>query len=119
MALHGSHIPRIVARRQPSPPPSPIDHQVALSLSPFLLKYVSILAKKSRIRNHFSAQDSAVRVLRCRSAFTTVVPTARPTSSGGSKTSAAELLISGRAAITLYASNSIRRDVRPTLVMRP
>src|SRR5579885_3551499 len=44
MALHGSHIPRIVARRQPSPPPSPIDHQVALSLSPFLLKYISILA---------------------------------------------------------------------------
>src|SRR5579884_2889389 len=40
MALHGSHIPRIVARRQPSPPPSPIDHLVALSLPPFLLKYI-------------------------------------------------------------------------------
>ncbi len=77
--------------------------------------------------SRFLAVSSPVQIQRLTSSVylrflslgVTQVPEARQTTAGGSRTSAALSPISGRAAMTLRASNSILRDVLPVCTMRP
>ena len=55
---------------------------------------------------------------RCEPAGTTHVPRAVQTTTGSASRSAADSETSGRAVMTLRASNSMARDVVPTRVMR-
>ena len=79
---------------------------------------VSCHALLARPRGTTSVADGR-QPLRCLSFGVTQVPVARQTTTGGSRTSAAESLTSGAERTTLRASKAIFRLVFPTAVITP